>query len=115
MGAKTEKLVCILREIILLLEADGETHWSQWMRTAKARLENSDYSGVEYLLNAYGGMGSFNDLIIGQRHQDGKSSWLPEREDKNDRLDQLRSQAWELAEYIKRNHAIDSGAEQQTE
>jgi hypothetical protein len=99
----------------LLLEAEGETHWSQWMRTAKAKLENSDYSGVEYLLNAYGGMGSFNDLIICQRYQGGRLSWLPEGEDKNDRLDKLRSRAWELAEYIKRNHAIDSDAEQQTE
>jgi hypothetical protein len=112
MGPKTEELVCILREIILLLEADGETHWSQWMRTAKARLENSDYSGVEYLLRAYGGMGSFNDLIICQRYKEGKFSWLPEGEDKNDRLDKLRGQAWELAEYIKRNRTIDRDAEQ---
>jgi hypothetical protein len=112
MGAKTEKLICVLREIILLLEADGESYWSQWMQTAKARLENLDYSGVEYLLRAYGGMGSFNDLIICQRYKDGKLSWLPEGKDRNDRLDKLRGQAWELAEYIKRSHTINGDAEQ---
>ena len=112
MGAKTEKLICVLREIILLLEADGESYWSQWMQTAKARLENLDYSGVEYLLRAYGGMGSFNDLIIFQRYKDGKLSWLPEGKDRNDRLDKLRGQAWELAEYIKRSHTINGDAEQ---
>jgi len=66
MGPKTQELVSVLEELTSLLESDGDSHWSNWMQKAKARLLNSDYSGVEYLLSAYGGMGSLNDLVLGQ-------------------------------------------------
>ena len=87
MGPKTQELIQILGEMVDLLEEEGETHWSKWMREIKTRLEDQDYSGIEYLLRAYGGMGSFNDLMV-----------YPERQDQ---LEALRTQAWELAEEIK--------------
>ena len=87
MGSKTQELIQILTEIIFLLEEEGETHWVKWMGRAKTRLEDRDYSGIEHLLRAYGGMGSFNDLMV-----------YPERQDQ---LEALRTQAWELAEEIK--------------
>jgi hypothetical protein len=40
-------------------------------------------------------MGSFNDLMVSPEHQD--------------RLAALRTQAWKLAEDIKRDRTIDSG------
>jgi hypothetical protein len=94
MGPKTQELSLILAEMIALLDKEGETHWSGWMGQAKTRLEGLDYSGVEHLLRAYGGMGSFNDLIISPEY--------------NDRLKALRTQAWELAEEIKREHVVNS-------
>jgi hypothetical protein len=95
MGPKTQELIQMLTEIIFLLEREGETHWSGWMQRAKMRLEDRDYSGIEYLLSAYGGMGSFNDLMVSVERQDHFGA--------------LRTKAWELAEEIKRDHTVDSG------
>ena len=72
MGPKTKQLVDILDQIISLLKTDNEDHWQKWILESKLRLLNSDYSGIEHLLNAYGGMGSFNDLIISQDANNGK-------------------------------------------
>jgi hypothetical protein len=103
MGPQTQKLIVILREIIALLESDGDSHWANWMRISKTRLEAGDFSGITHLLNAYGGMGSFNDLIICQRFENGKFSWTDGYKEKNALLSDLRSKAWELADAIRRN------------
>jgi hypothetical protein len=96
MGPKTAQLFAVLEEIIRVLDSDGEKHWRKWMASARSRLANSDYSGVEHLLDAYG-MGSFNDLIIGQSMVVGRISWKPGAEEANDRLNELRGEAYELA------------------
>ena len=106
MGKKTEELIKTLDELALLLESDGESHWKKWMLKAKNSLLKSDYSGIEYLLSAYGGMGSFNDLVIGQSIENGKFTWKPSYQENNDKLDYLRSKAYKLADDIKRNHEI---------
>lgn len=106
MGPKTKELITVLSRLAALLEGDGEPHWSTWMLRAKARLENSDYSGVEYLLGAYGGMGSFNDFVAGQTSVDGKFAWKPGYAALNDEIDALRGKAWELATAIKQKHEI---------
>lgn len=64
MGQKTEELIDVLDQLVKVLESDGEMHWSRWMRKARALLIDSDYSGITYLLSAYGGTGSFNDLVF---------------------------------------------------
>ncbi|MCM3606418.1 hypothetical protein M4D49_13050 [Cupriavidus pauculus] len=106
MGPKTQELVEVLAKLAALLESDGEQHWRAWLLRAKARLENLDYSGVEYLLHAYGGMGSFNDFIAAQSSINGQFTWKPGYVELNDEIDALRSKAWELATDIKRNHEI---------
>jgi hypothetical protein len=93
-GPKTRELIETLSALINLLEKEGETYWSEWVAEAKARLENLDYSGITHLLRAYGGMGSFNDLTVSPEHQS--------------RLEMLRTQAWELAAEIKRDHTPGS-------
>jgi hypothetical protein len=75
MTTKLDELREILNEIILLLESDGEEHWSRWMRQSRSRLLKSDYSGIEHFLSAYGGMGSFNDLVICQSYENGEFKW----------------------------------------
>lgn len=45
-----------------LLAAVGEKHWSAWIRDDLERW--SSRAEVDHHLSAYGGMGSFNDLII---------------------------------------------------
>ncbi|UMR32555.1 hypothetical protein MJ904_10435 [Massilia sp. MB5] len=98
----------MLTKLASLLEADDERHWSAWVLRDKALLENSDYSGIEYVLGAYGGMGSFNDFVAGQTTIDGKFAWKPGYAELNEEIDALRSKAWSLANAIKRNHEIES-------
>jgi len=107
MGPKTQELVSVLAKLASLLESDGEQHWCAWMLRVKARLENSDYSGIEYLLRAYGGMASFNDFIAGQSTVAGQFAWKPGYKELNDEIDGLRNRAWSLAKDIKRDHVID--------
>ena len=97
---KLDELLVVLDELIQLLESDGEDHWSGWMRQARDWLLNSDYAGIEKILSAYGGMGSFSDLVICQTYKDGQV-------EKNNRLDELRSKAWQLANQIRRDHISD--------
>ena len=72
MGPKRQELIEVLAKLADLLEINGGQHWRAWLLRAKARLENSDYSGIEYLLQAYGGMGSFNDFVAPQRAIEGQ-------------------------------------------
>lgn len=92
MGPKTKKLTNVLSEIIEILDEDGQLHWSKWMAQAKSRIEASDFSGIEKVLGAYGGMGSFNDICLKRTTR------------KNENFDQLQSQAWSLATEIKHEH-----------
>ncbi|MCR6663799.1 MAG: hypothetical protein NVV60_11825 [Luteimonas sp.] len=103
MDSSTKELIATLEELAKLPESDGDRHWSAWMRRAKLRLENLDYSGAEYLLSAYGGMGSFNDLILGQTQINGQFAWKAGHIELNDRFDELRYKASGLARRIKRS------------
>lgn len=104
MGPKTRHLIDILDQIIAMLEADGEVHWRMSMESSKSSLMNGDYSGIERLLGAYGGMGSFNDLVIGQAILDGQHGWKDGAHEANDKLDALRSEAFDVATDIKHHH-----------
>jgi hypothetical protein len=108
MATKLNELLEILNEIIQLLESDGEQHWSKWMRQARARLLNSDYSGIEHLRSAYGGMGSFTDLVICQSYENGEFRWKEGHVEKNVRLDEMRGKARELTDSIRRDHTLSN-------
>ncbi|CAM3100649.1 hypothetical protein BZK31_13295 [Pseudomonas floridensis] len=100
MGVKTEELIDVLDELAALLESDGDTHWSAWMRKARARLLDSDLSGADYLLSAYGGMGSFNDVVLGQTYTNGVLAYKSGYGELNQRFSVLSGKAWELAKAI---------------
>jgi hypothetical protein len=68
------------------------------------RFENSDLSGVDHLLRAYGGMGSFNDLIL--MSANGHSVSDADYRGVNDRLDALRSEMYQLARDVRRNAEV---------
>ncbi|TDV58198.1 hypothetical protein EC919_101244 [Pseudomonas graminis] len=103
MEQKTEELIEVLDQLIELLESDGDMHWSRWMRKVRAMLIDSDYSGLTYLRSAYGGMGSFNDLMLGQNVNGAGYSWAPSHVEMNDKLEALRNRAAQLAIEIKRS------------
>ena len=96
-GAKALELVRVLDELVSLLQADGEMHWSLWMREASHRISANDLAGVHKVLGAYGGMGSFNDLIVGQSSVDGRVVLSDDIDALNSSLSGLRSSAYELA------------------
>lgn len=102
----TLELIQTLDEIIDILQSDDEIHWCAWMAKARDRITRSDYSGIEYLLSAYGGMGSFNDLVICQSVVDGRFAWKDGYKEKNSKLAELKHKAYELANDIKHNHEI---------
>lgn len=103
MGPKTQELIGVLDELASVLESDGNNHWGGWMRKARSRLLNSDFSGIEYLLSAYGGMGSLNDVVLGQSYKDGVFEWKPGYVELNEKFTALSSKAWKLADAIKRS------------
>lgn len=101
MGPKTKELVEVLDELIPLLRENKADHWSNWMTEAKKRLTASDYSGIEKVLSAYGGMGSFNDLVLGTHEENGTPHQLPQYWEINEQLSSLRTRAGELADEIR--------------
>ena len=102
-----QELLGTLQSIVDVLSADGEVHWTAWMEQSRVHLEARDYRGVEHLLSAYGGMGSFNDLVIGQRNSGDSFEWTEDAASINNTLDALRSRAYDLACTVKRLHRGD--------
>ena len=92
MGPKTKELVQVLDQLINLLEDDDQRNWSNWMMQARKWILESDFNGIEKVLLAYGGMGSFND------------TYLTKITRENDNFGILRSRAWELATEIKHQY-----------
>lgn len=103
MGTETEELISVLDQLALLLESDGEAHWSMWVRKIRIRLLDADEFAVEHLRAAYGGMGSLNDLVLGQSQVDGVFCWKPGYIELNEKFSDLRAKAAKLADSLRRS------------
>lgn len=84
-----------LDQVIALLREHGEQHWLSWAERCQRELDANDPVAFGHILGAFGGMGSFNDLLIlaGNGH-------LIESEQEvivNDRLGHLRTVIWASA------------------
>jgi len=86
---RLDRLLAGLDEGIALLDQHGESHWAGWMRTVRAEVQMHDAHGLRRLLQAYGGMGSFNDLVLA--HMNGHQIDKEQERRVNERLDALRS------------------------
>ena len=73
-----------------LLSAAGEMKWHKYITDCRSQIAVSNYSGVEKLLRAYGGMGSLNDI---QGASDSDHA----------RLQAVLSRSYELAISIRRS------------
>jgi hypothetical protein len=82
------QLLADLDEAIELLRAAGETHWLAWLERDRARIAAGDVYGLDSMLGAFGGMGSFNDLILAQGDANAERMAFLRRAD--DRLWDLR-------------------------
>ena len=100
LNTEVQTLCQVLRDLIALLDADGEELWRAWMASSLKALEGNDLSGAEDLSKSFGGMGSFNDLVIGQRTKGDGFEWAPGFQEANDQLNKLRTQAFKLTKEI---------------
>lgn len=103
LDANYAMLVSTLDETTDLLERVGEEFWLSWSRLCMDELQRGDAYGLDRLLGAYGGMGSFNDLVISPLN--GHQVNAQELTSVNERLVHLRSRSWELARWIRHSLA----------
>ena len=64
-GPKTSKLIALLDELAVVLRKLDHANWADWMMESARSLQAGSFSGITHLLGAYGGMGSFNDILPG--------------------------------------------------
>lgn len=88
-----------LEEAVALLTQVREYHWSTWLREDLDRIRDGNIEGLSHLRRAFGGMGSFNDLIIStvNGHQIDPRDY----ETVNVKLDELRSSIFELVQLVR--------------
>ena len=100
--AKIKKLMKILSDIIELLEWDDEVRWREVIIEVQQDLDASKIStSIDLLLSIYGGMGSFNDIVLGKVIKNGKFiRWKSKTKEKNKKFNALRLKAYDLAEEI---------------
>jgi hypothetical protein len=89
-----------LRQTVDLLYHFGEHDWAMWLREGLSWIEHDDFSGVERVLAAYGGMGSFTDLVL--HPSNGSLDFDAECKLANEQLESLRSEMFDLAQEIRR-------------
>jgi hypothetical protein len=94
MASRTELLCDRLEETVCLLAQVQERHWLRWLRDCLEQIRNGDTSGLGKFRSAFGGMGSFNDLVI--RQQNGHKVTSEEYPAINDRLESLRREIYRL-------------------
>jgi hypothetical protein len=105
MGPKTKSLIDTLTELSSLLRQHDEQHWSSWIESDLRRIGSGDLHGVTHFLSAYGGMGSFNDLVL--HPENGHRVDIASVRRVNDALSILRSRAWSLADEISREAVVE--------
>lgn len=89
-----------LESLANLLRTHGVTHWASWVETDLALVKKGDAYGLTHLLQAFGGMGSLNDLVICP--ENGHHISQSQVKAVNDRLSALTSSAHTLATSILR-------------
>ena len=99
MTSKTEKLISLLEDAIVLLQSHGVNYWADWLSRGVECLKSDDAYGIEHLLNAYGGMGSFTDVFICP--ENGDNIQKNDVEKVNRQLNNLREDIYLLAGQIK--------------
>lgn len=89
-----------LDETLQLLEYYGDIHWSTRLASIAQRLRQGDQSSLDQVHSVFGGMGSFNDLILSPVN--GHTLKESESPEINRQLDQLRSRIYELTRQLRR-------------
>lgn len=92
-----------LDEIIVLLEADANS-WARLFRQARIAFAEEDYKACgSVILSGSGGMGSLNDIVLGQgRNATGEWVWKPGYQELNNKFQVVLARLYSFAEAISR-------------
>jgi len=101
MNSEIEKLASMLDEAAEILHASGFVGWAEWFEKDANRIRSLDFFGIEHLLSAFGGMGSFNDVVLISRNEDDSPGHALYA--KNEKLDELRTSIYNLANRLARD------------
>lgn len=106
MADATDKLLKCLADTVVLLRLNNQSCWADWFEEVHNWIGGGDHHAVEQLGKAFGGMGSFNDLVLQSRtprHEYPYVVCWSENDIKaNERLAALRTRMFELLIEIRR-------------
>lgn len=97
-----QRLLADLHSAIELLNDSGDTFWRDTLVTQGRQIEAGSRYGLERLLGNFGGMGSFNDLVLTSGPSDDHVDLGATAE-----LDDLRSRIYDGAKALMRD--LDHG------
>ncbi len=92
MSDQQSGLIPALDEAIEILSAVGEDHWRRWLEEGRSMVLAGDPNGTTHLLRAFGGMGSFNDLVL--TPDNGHLGGVKSLRASDDRLYDVRDTIW---------------------
>ena len=105
MADNVDELMTVLAETASLLENAKEAFWLKWIRENLNMIQQQNFRGIERLLSGFGGMGSFNDLVIHTiNSHEIQEKDIPKV---NERLASLRSKLYDLAHKVKREVEVE--------
>jgi len=105
MGPCTQKLVFELEKGSKLLRSCSEFHWAKWLDKSASLIQSGQFRGIEHFEEAFGGMGSINDLVLtpvnGHTIQESEVKYY------NEQLHIHLSLAHDLIKEIRKNMVIE--------
>lgn len=112
MGPKTQELVNLLTEMMALLDYYDEKKWANFFRIVKLKIVKLDYAGIQLLENAFGGMGSINDIVLGYHvhPESGEIIWEKAAKKANKQLKEQLSSVSHLITQINEDICFSSDA-----
>jgi len=94
-----QRLSGALLRVVALLKTHGEKRWAFKIEGYLESLRAGDLSAIDSILGTYGGMGSFNDLVLCA--ENGHQIEATKTISVNNQLSRLRTETWELATTIR--------------
>lgn len=85
---KADRVIDIFTEIAALLRVAGNDNWAKAFDNLRSEFEISPEAARTEILRVYGGIGSFNDVIL---YRDGQPLWT-----ENGRLSTLRTELYDI-------------------
>jgi Domain of unknown function (DUF6966) len=73
MDPDVARLADSLDRLAAFLADHGEERWAAWVATDARRVRDGDRRGVSHFLQAFGGMGSLNDLVFAPVNENARS------------------------------------------